>query len=299
MKPDVGKLGSHLRCGAVGGMVVWLWYAVFESVVADLMSAFTAPDDSYTFWYWFLTASLMVTYLAVGVASGVLVAAVLHVAVRILIEPGEDLSGDIHRIVSLLVVPVFAASLMVTFGFIATAITLLSALAINGAALAAAGADRRQAALHGATLAWSVPLVLAGTAWVGLDLLIDAETFATPCVLAIGAVAAAAVARWAPQPRPAGRAARVLALRSPDAVLLAAAMVLAIAYTRVEPPPRLPADRDAAPAPRNRPNVVLIVLDTVRAASLSLYGYARDTTPFLRDLARQATVYTRAIAPAT
>jgi arylsulfatase A-like enzyme len=47
----------------------------------------------------------------------------------------------------------------------------------------------------------------------------------------------------------------------------------------------------------DRPNVVLITLDTVRADHLSLYGYSRDTTPNLRRLAAtSATVYTRAIA---
>ncbi len=47
----------------------------------------------------------------------------------------------------------------------------------------------------------------------------------------------------------------------------------------------------------DKPNVILITLDTVRADHLSLYGYQRDTTPNLRRLARQATVYTHAISP--
>jgi arylsulfatase A-like enzyme len=45
-----------------------------------------------------------------------------------------------------------------------------------------------------------------------------------------------------------------------------------------------------------RKNVILITLDTVRADHLSLYGYPRDTSPNLQQLARQATVYTRAMA---
>jgi arylsulfatase A-like enzyme len=45
-----------------------------------------------------------------------------------------------------------------------------------------------------------------------------------------------------------------------------------------------------------RPNVVLIVMDTVRADHTSVYGYDRDTTPFLRELAKEATLYTRAFA---
>ena len=39
--------------------------------------------------------------------------------------------------------------------------------------------------------------------------------------------------------------------------------------------------------PANSPNVLLIVLDTVRADHLSLYGYERSTTPVLERLAKQ------------
>lgn len=45
------------------------------------------------------------------------------------------------------------------------------------------------------------------------------------------------------------------------------------------------------------PNVLLIVLDTVRAADLSLYGYERPTTPNLERFARRGVRFDRAIAP--
>ncbi|MBI3666423.1 MAG: sulfatase [Acidobacteria bacterium] len=46
-----------------------------------------------------------------------------------------------------------------------------------------------------------------------------------------------------------------------------------------------------------RPNVVLVVMDTVRADHLSVYGYERDTTPNLKRFAEEATFFSRAIAP--
>jgi len=46
------------------------------------------------------------------------------------------------------------------------------------------------------------------------------------------------------------------------------------------------------------PNVLMIVWDTVRASSLSLYGYARATTPNLDRLGEDAVVFDRAIAAA-
>lgn len=47
-----------------------------------------------------------------------------------------------------------------------------------------------------------------------------------------------------------------------------------------------------------RPNLALIVLDTTRADRLSLYGHAQPTSPFLDELAKDATVYDDAISPA-
>ncbi|MFC6974015.1 sulfatase-like hydrolase/transferase [Halomicroarcula sp. GCM10025709] len=45
------------------------------------------------------------------------------------------------------------------------------------------------------------------------------------------------------------------------------------------------------------PNVLLVVLDSVRAHNCSLYGHRRPTTPFLESLAAESTVYTQARAP--
>jgi arylsulfatase A-like enzyme len=52
------------------------------------------------------------------------------------------------------------------------------------------------------------------------------------------------------------------------------------------------------PAKRGAPNVLLIVLDAVRASCLSLHGHPRPTTPNLERLARQGIVFTEARATA-
>jgi arylsulfatase A-like enzyme len=43
-----------------------------------------------------------------------------------------------------------------------------------------------------------------------------------------------------------------------------------------------------------RPSVILVSIDTLRADHVGLYGYARDTTPFLDRFAQGATVFERA-----
>ena len=50
--------------------------------------------------------------------------------------------------------------------------------------------------------------------------------------------------------------------------------------------------------PAGSPNVLLIVLDTVRADHLSLYGYPRPTTPNLERLARRGIRFDQARAAA-
>ena len=46
------------------------------------------------------------------------------------------------------------------------------------------------------------------------------------------------------------------------------------------------------------PNIILMVLDTVGAKHLSLYGYNRPTTPNLEKISRECTVYSRCFSPA-
>ena len=63
-------------------------------------------------------------------------------------------------------------------------------------------------------------------------------------------------------------------------------------------PPR--AERPALPPARaGAPDVVLVVLDTVRAQDVSAYGYARATTPTLDGLAREGALFLDATSPST
>lgn len=59
---------------------------------------------------------------------------------------------------------------------------------------------------------------------------------------------------------------------------------------------RAPTDVTASPG---APNVLVLILDTVRAASTSLHGYARPTTPNIDQLAAQGAMFELAIAPSS
>lgn len=64
------------------------------------------------------------------------------------------------------------------------------------------------------------------------------------------------------------------------------------------PPISGPAAPSSVTPPPGAPNIVFIVLDTVRADHLSSYGYSRPTTPNLDRFARKGVLFENAIAPA-
>jgi arylsulfatase A-like enzyme len=153
---------------------------------------------------------------------------------------------------------------------------------LSGDAFLAVGA----AAATGA-LAW--PAARAGVAPTRLGLGVGTA-------FAAGVIVGERAAALAPAPVPEGAvqaalAALLLALALPAArrvvpalrtrlVLGPVALLLVAATLAAELAARRPAP--APPARRgDRPHVFLLVLDTVRADHLSLYGYARDTTPRL------------------
>ncbi|MGQ0552440.1 MAG: sulfatase family protein [Planctomycetota bacterium] len=55
----------------------------------------------------------------------------------------------------------------------------------------------------------------------------------------------------------------------------------------------------SAPSPSARPNVLFYVIDGGGADQMSVYGYERETTPFLSELAQQGVVFEAAFATAT
>lgn len=83
-----------------------------------------------------------------------------------------------------------------------------------------------------------------------------------------------------------------------DWVLCSAVIITGLGYyfTSRQQPILSGVAEPAAGRAQGHPSVILITLDTVRADHLSLYGYNRDTSPHLKEFARDATVFTHAIA---
>lgn len=151
----------------------------------------------------------------------------------------------------------------------------------------------------------ALPLLLASRLWPDLpSAAVATAIFAFVAIVSIAlgvprihplacAVIAAGVAARLATTLPARRgyvgAAERLALRGGLATLLLGAGFIGALAIRE----RITTARLAA-APAGAPNIVLLILDTVRAFNMSLYGYERATTPELEQLAGRGTLFVNA-----
>ncbi|HWP44004.1 MAG TPA: sulfatase [Blastocatellia bacterium] len=131
--------------------------------------------------------------------------------------------------------------------------------------------------------------LLATLSWLSLSLYGRAKWYA---VLALGLGATVQFYRWF---RKHEQASIRLCRKS---LLWLLVLVLAI-FIVVEAGSRLK-ERTAAsalaPAPAESPNVVLIVIDTLRSDHLTIHGYGRPTSPNLDRIARQGVIFENAYA---
>lgn len=177
---------------------------------------------------------------------------------------------------------------------LATAAILASASAaglLGGLLLLVALRRRRTAAPRAAaSLAFALP------AFEALGRVDDVRGYTIAAFAGAATLLAAAV--WIPRPR--GLPA-LLRLVAP----VAAALVLALAFLGAPEgvEAHLPAGESSGgppPAPSGpprRPNLLVLLVDTLRADHLSCYGYPRSTSPNIDELARRGVLFERALTP--
>jgi arylsulfatase A-like enzyme len=127
---------------------------------------------------------------------------------------------------------------------------------------------------------WTASALLLGPVWIARDAFVDSP-FRVKAAIAIGWIVVIVVLSRLVRP-----------VKRPAANLAIAVLVLIATFPLRQPAPTL----RVSSSPSAQPNVILITLDTVRADHLSLYGYSRDTTPFLTRFASRSTLFKTPIA---
>ena len=288
--------------GVVYGAAAWSAYAVVEFAVSSILFGIFRPHATFPPWHWRLTALLLAGFVAVGCISGGAVGVLLWFGRRTSFEDGQA-----RQILET------AGSLTVTLAFLVNLVGFNDARGYVPLIVACVllGCVQVVALLSNS---WSERLGLLTNYWISAGLLLGVGTKLKLSEMGIAEQLGARLDLWS---WILGGAllvvvivsifgGRALARRFPDVretlrisfgtlavviVLFAASEVLSM-FGGSFALPAAPKEIGSA----SRPNVVIIVMDTVRPDHLSVYGYARDTTPNLKALARDSTVYVNAIS---
>ena len=294
---------SFCTLGIAQGAAAWSAYAVLEFLASSVLFRLARPYARFTTWHWALTGQLALAYLAAGAACGALAGLAVFAlrnkpALRdrppaIVIEHAAALTLAAAIVWHMATAPVQQDG----------AWKLLAVPVGLGAMLAVALWSRKWSARFGLL---TNPWLLAGL-FLGLGLVYMlgdmgvAGQLGVPLrlwrFLLVGMMALAAVAAaWLGQRWRTGNGSRIPAINWAATGLAGALAVAGFAFGTGT---SLPATTGPAIAgTSSHPNVVLIVMDTVRADHMSFNGYSRNTTPQLKKLAADATVYAEALSAA-
>ena len=266
--------------GALAGTLVITAYAALEMLVSGPFNM--QPDESIGSWYIRSLVPYVLIYTALGALTGVIVGFVLGRTGR-----------QRHH-----VLPTLSALLMVafvvnarTFGFPlrgSVFLLLLAPLALWLLAGLLFPKENPARSFVGspwpAALMTLAPLALSRGDMIGMGntLNLTAASLLTAMVLGL-----ALLARWRAFPRR-------LASWKPQAVVTGGVFLLSFGLLWLLAMEPVAALQRAAPS--DRPNIVLMILDTTRADRMSVYGHPHRTTPRLEAFASRATRYRHAYA---
>jgi arylsulfatase A-like enzyme len=272
---------------AACGVLVWLVYGIVELILLAGVQLWRFSEAGVLSWQWRLIAMLLGAYSLVGAIAGAAGGVLLPLTNR-------DSCPQTLRAWSVwTVVIAFLFNFLVVRQFSRSEFIAL-ALAVLVAALLSMGlffhrATRFQIFAN----PWSVSVLLLAAPWVNHEAQPARAPASTKTLLllllvglSVGGAALASRLRRGKTPALSRQAAIALAVLG---------AFVAIGWDRGRDVVAAPVEK-ASQLDRTKPNILLITMDTVRADHLSLYGYERDTTPMLRELARSATLYTRAVA---
>jgi arylsulfatase A-like enzyme len=273
-----------VAAGAVHGTAAWSAYALMEFLFASVLFRLARPHAVFSAWHWKLTAMLFLGYLIAGPVCGALAGASAWMLRRRM-----QLSVEAAATFTL----VCAFGLHLALNVEAGRLWLLAATFVFVALLLIPQWNGKGGWL---TNYWIVSGLLLG---LGQVLGLQEMGVASQLGARLGVVSKLVTFLLV-----AGAAGSVLIgrrFRLPAALLQAGAiggavLLMVVSYALGRPAPSAVEAASPALAGSDRPNVLLIVMDTVHADHLAVYGYQRDTTPNLRDLARDSMVYTEAMS---
>ncbi len=299
---------ESIYAGAVYGVTAWTVYAVVEYFFTAILPWVMNPSHTYTPVHRAFTALLFINYPVIGLISGGLFGLCLYGATKIKLFSEKIGSSTFAPLATLTVVLAFNANICYLWLFtsytirpllpsLGASIVLLPALALS---LASPPWQKR---LRFLTNPWTVALVLVGILpWILYEPLHNA-TMIVRAISAFGYTAAIFLISFAfyniaTMLRAKKPAKSKTASPASSLVFLVPVyfLIFGIGLFLQQTPLQTGQKTLSSLQDSSRPNVILITMDTVRADHLSVYGYKRDTSPNLKKLVEDSSLYLNAIA---
>ena len=292
-----GPVKRTLAAGALSGAGAWLAYATLEYALWELVPRAMQSHCGCRPLWWNSGLGLFALYPLFGAVLGGFVALV---TARIAPEWPARAGFLVSRATTLPLLAFIALGITQQFEIRGLGRALLGMTGFLGLTVMASVWTRgRIPGWSLLTNVWVLSALLLGSARVATEVTSFEPRFVVygTWVVYLIACAVAALVRPRRSERDVVAATDTLAGSLRQLSIAAMAIILAVVTAFALDSAGVPARIwSSAARPSNRPNVVLIVMDTTRADHLSVYGYERDTTPRLRELAADAMVYTRALA---
>jgi arylsulfatase A-like enzyme len=273
--------------GAFWGMIAWQVYGVIEYAATTLAPLLVYRPMVVATWHWKLSLLLFAFYALAGIVIGGFGAGLFTA-----LTTNENNKRHLRTIGTLSLVLGFIANLVAGKPEPATLMFSISVAAVLSWSLSSEHRVERFALLSSP---WMVAFFLLLAAWVNNEAL-GGHSLLIRCLSTL-LIAGTFVGISAVGIRARERQSTTILLGRPlTAVGGALAFVLGCAFFFGSIIQAQGNSRRLTTPHFSKPNVLLLTLDTVRADHLSLYGYSRNTTPHLAELARAATVFAHATA---
>jgi glucan phosphoethanolaminetransferase (alkaline phosphatase superfamily) len=294
-----------MRAGAAQGLRVWLAYGVVEYFVTTIVDGVYLPRYIFPSSHWSLTLLLFGIYAGIGLVVGTATGLAIHLASHKFSWLRNAGSGILLRSAVLFsLVVAFCANItyqLSTSGL--TAFALAMSLTLTLAAALSVRSTVWDSRLGFITNPWTASFLLVGPLWmIKSPLRFEArqpKLVAAMVTVAVILLASIVIHRFREKARRVAKSSATPQSLAATLLRLAPLVLMVLVATPFVDQRFLTKSSQINSFSRvaESPNVIWIVLDTVRADHMSVYGYNRDTTPNLRKLSEQATVYLNAIAP--
>lgn len=299
---------ESLYTGAVYGVTVWIIYAMVEYFFTAILPWIMHPSHAYMPVHPAFTVLLFTIYPIIGLILGGLSGLCLHAAAKGNLLSEKTDTSMLAPLTTLTVVLAFNANIFYIWLFTNYQLRpLLPSLGVSllllPALLLSSGHPLWQRRLRFITNPWTVAFVLTGILpWIVYEpfnrwpmIVKSVSALLYPAAILLISFFVYKLKDIRGTEKSTGTmgtsAHRYLAFLIPVYIL-----IFGTGLFLKQTPMRTNNNSALTLQGSDKPNVILITMDTVRADHLSVYGYARDTTPNLKRLAEVSSLYSNAIS---